>query len=171
MSREMSLGLGSSGDGRDGARPRRAQSSLASSKVISIGIAMAATIEVLPGDELFFEYRKLLTDGEPHKHRHSMLAVKRFETNPNCELKEHIAIYEHAHLLMLKVVRLIQPLARDFGSFKSEKLQNTLVNAQIGNQFGLLLPPQGPNPDARTPNPLHPSFCFCSGFAPGEQRD
>lgn len=68
-------------------------------------VAMAATLDVQPNDEMFFEYRKYLADGEPHKHRHSMIAVKHFDTNYKCDLSRHISIYEHAHLLMLKVVR------------------------------------------------------------------
>lgn len=66
---------------------------------------MSQQLDVEPGDEIFFEYRKYLAEGEPQRHRHSMLAVKSFDVNYKCELSRHIAQYEHAHLLMLKVVR------------------------------------------------------------------
>ena len=66
---------------------------------------MAKTVDICAGDELYFEYRKYLAEGEPNKHRHSMLAVKRFDMDYECDLRRHISIYEHAHLLMLKVVR------------------------------------------------------------------
>jgi len=67
---------------------------------------MSSTVDIQPGDELYFEYRKYLAEGEPHKHRHSMLAVKKFDLNYDCELRRHISIYPNAHLLMLKVVRV-----------------------------------------------------------------
>lgn len=66
---------------------------------------MLKTVDISADDEVFFEYRKNLAEGEPHKHRHSMIAVKRVQLDPECELKKHTKNLEHAHLLMLKVVR------------------------------------------------------------------
>lgn len=66
---------------------------------------MLKTIDISADDEVFFEYRKNLAEGEPHKHRHSMIAVKRLQLDPDCELRKHTKDLEHAHLLMLKVVR------------------------------------------------------------------
>ena len=67
---------------------------------------MAKTIDISAGDDLFFEYRKYLAEGEPHKHRHSMIAVKRFDLDYDGGLRKHIANLGHAHLLMMKVVRV-----------------------------------------------------------------
>jgi hypothetical protein len=64
---------------------------------------MAKTIDISAGDDLFFEYRKYLAEGEPHKHRHSMIAVKRFDLDYDGGLRKHIANLGYAHLLMMKV--------------------------------------------------------------------
>lgn len=86
---------------------------------------MTATPVFLPTDEIFFEYRKYLNDGEPHKHRHSMLAVKRIETDYQCELTPSIAQFKHAHLLMIQVVRIKCCFPNAFDEPVSTKPQNT----------------------------------------------
>lgn len=62
-------------------------------------------VEFRAGDEVYFEYRKILAENEPQKHRHSMLSVKHVELDYKGELRHRTAIYDRAHLLMLKVVR------------------------------------------------------------------